>query len=204
MKQTNSFVYRGLKVDRKIISHTQSTYTLTLESENVVIGPFDGEAPYDSQKMVHAANDGRENMWWKTDDEIKAAIDVLINPKSPIYTTERDYAGKLKYIRAAIAKLEEKSELNISSNFTVIGIDKENLYPATVDYLKNFIVYEDKLHPHTDHLYNIADAMDDIDDEQGYFAGEVEGHDKSLVLSEVAKISKLQAEHNAVYVKLHD
>ena len=204
LEQSNSFEYRGLKVERAFQSATQSTYTVSLESEKIVLGPYDGEAPYDSKSFVHYKNDGRKNPWSKTDAEIKEGIDLMLKVDAPIFTTDNVYIRNLKKIRRFVAKLEgRKSEaISIVGKHTIADVWKDSLSDQTIDFLENFIVYQDKLEKMNEHLYNIEDAIDDIDDEEGRFVKEVLDEDKATVKEEVQILKSLVDKEELAYVRM--
>lgn len=78
LNQSLRFEYRGLVFDIQVISHTQSTYTVSSPLGERLAGPFDAEAPYNPEKLLHVAYDGRVNEWRKTDKEIVDAFESFL------------------------------------------------------------------------------------------------------------------------------
>lgn len=73
-----SFGHRGLVINRRIASATQSVFDITTMDGETLVNGFDGSSDYDHKAMCNFCDDGRINPWMKTDWEIKIAINNFL------------------------------------------------------------------------------------------------------------------------------
>lgn len=76
LKQSPEFEYNGYVIKTNPRSHTQGSFDV-YKGKTLIKSGFDLEAPYDKDSLTHSQNDGRENPYFKTDDEIKAVVDEM-------------------------------------------------------------------------------------------------------------------------------
>ena len=77
LKQSREFKYKGYVIKTYQSSHTQGNFDLYKDRELVKQG-YSLEAPYNREAMCHVQYDGRKNSYLKTDNEIKAYVDSII------------------------------------------------------------------------------------------------------------------------------
>lgn len=91
--------------------------------------------------------------------------------------------------------------MEVENIMKVIDIGKNTVSEHTQRFLEHFVTYQDKAM--REDLYNVEDAVDDINDDQGNWFQEIESEsERALVEKEIRMMKQLTFDNHAGYVRL--
>ena len=91
--------------------------------------------------------------------------------------------------------------MEVENVMKVIDIRKETVSVHTQRFMEHFVTYQDKAM--REDLYNVEDALDDINDDTGNWFSEIKSDaEKEIIEKEVRMMQQLTYDNQAGYVRL--